>query len=169
MATPNAGAGEADDELVGDVVGQVERRQPVVIGAVDDGESAAAERLVAGRPVITEGTAAFVESALAELTGMGLELQLADRVLGVIASFTLGLVSEQVGNAGRGEATRPLRDAISPERFPYVSQLDEMKPVDYDHEFELGLDFIVAGLESLLETNGRARDDDDTGYDKIIG
>jgi AcrR family transcriptional regulator len=128
-----------------------------------------AVRLVAGRPVITEGTAAFVESALAELTSMGLELELADRVLGVIASFTLGLVSEQVGNAGRGEATRPLRDAISPERFPYVSQLDEMKPVDYDHEFELGLDFIVAGLERLLETNGQARDDDDTGYDKIIG
>jgi AcrR family transcriptional regulator len=128
-----------------------------------------AVRLVAGRPVITEGTAAFVESALAELTSMGLELELADRVLGVIASFTLGLVSEQAGNAGRGEATVPLRDAISPERFPFVSQLDQMKPVDYDHEFELGLDFIVAGLERLLETNGQARDADDTGYDKIIG
>jgi len=127
-----------------------------------------AVRLVAGRPLITEGTAAFVDSALAELTNIGLELPLADRVLGVIASFTLGLVSEQVGNAGRDEATRPLRDDISAERFPFVAQLDEMKPVDYDHEFELGLDFIVAGLERLLEASAAAADND-TGYDKVIG
>src|SRR5262245_18485928 len=99
---------------------------------------------------------------------MGLELELADGVLGVMASFTLGLVSEQVGSTGRDVATPPLRDDISPERFPFVSRLDEMKPVDYDHEFELGLDFIVAGLERLLETNAQATDDD-TGYNKIIG
>jgi AcrR family transcriptional regulator len=94
-----------------------------------------AVRLVAGRPVITEGTAAFVDSALAELTSMGLELELADRV---------------------------------PERFPFVSQIDEMKPVDYDQEFALGLDFIVAGLERLLGSSANTSVDD-TGYDKIIG
>jgi len=49
-----------------------------------------------------------------------------------------------------------------------VAELDEMKPVDYDHEFELGLDFIVAGLERLLEASAAAADDD-TGYDKVIG
>ena len=176
---------DSKEDLIEGVVEQVFRQMPLIVpgpGTWQDRvrrHAAAyrqvlldhpnAVRLVAGRPVITEGTAAFVESALAELTSMGLPLELADRVLGVIASFTLGLVSEQVGNAGRDEATRPLRDDISPERVPFVSQLDVMKPVDYDREFELGLDFIVAGLERLLDTNGQDPAPDDTGYDKIIG
>ena len=106
-----------------------------------------AVRLVAGRPLVTEGTAAFVESALAELRSLGLDLDSADRVLGVIASFTLGLVAEQVGNQ-----TRPWShpDPVDEARFPLVAALGEMKPADYDQEFELGLDFIVAGLERLL-------------------
>jgi AcrR family transcriptional regulator len=106
-----------------------------------------AVRLVAGRPLVTEGTAAFVESALAELRSLGLDLDSADRVLGVIASFTLGLVAEQVGNQGRPWYHR---DPVDEARFPLVAALGEMKPTDYDQEFELGLDFIVAGLERLL-------------------
>jgi AcrR family transcriptional regulator len=176
---------QSKQDLIEGVVEQVFRQMPLIMpgpGAWQDRirrhaatyrqvllDHPNAVRLVAGRPVITEGTAAFVDSALAELTSIGLELKLADRVLGVIASFTLGLVSEQVGNAGRDEATRPFRDDISPERFPFVSALDEMKPVDYDHEFELGLDFIVAGLERLLDASAAAADDDGTGYDKVIG
>jgi hypothetical protein len=35
--------------------------------------------------------------------------------------------------------------------------------------FELGLDFIVAGLERLLASNANTSDADSTGYDKIIG
>ena len=39
-----------------------------------------------------------------------------------------------------------------------------------DHEFELGLDFIVAGLERLLAAGAPdASGDNVTGYDKIIG
>ena len=60
-----------------------------------------AVRLVAGRPLITEGTVAFVESALVELRSTGLDLATADRVLEVIASFTLGHVAENLGDEDR--------------------------------------------------------------------
>jgi AcrR family transcriptional regulator len=106
-----------------------------------------AVRLVAGRPLVTEGTAAFVESALAELRSIGLDVQTADRVLGVIASFTLGHVSEQTG-AGRGTASPG--EVLDLRRFPNLAELGKMTPSDYDAEFELGLDFIVAGIAALL-------------------
>jgi TetR/AcrR family transcriptional regulator, tetracycline repressor protein len=156
-----------------------------------------AVRLVAGRPLTTEGTAAFVDSALAELQSIGLDLAVADRVLGVIAAFTLGHVSEEVGDEVRAdpEAPRPqIRESVDPGRFPRLAAVGEMKPTDYDQEFELGMDFIVAGLEQLLAegrgtttASGAARRgdagrdgtrsddprsgdlDDGTGYDKVIG
>ena len=127
-----------------------------------------AVRLVAGRPLITEGTAAFVDSALAELTNIGLELPLADRVLGVIASFTLGLASEQVGDELRAAAPAPtVGRSIDGDRFPRLAALGEMKPTDYDQEFELGLDFIVGGIERLLAETRVAPAD--AGYDRSIG
>jgi TetR/AcrR family transcriptional regulator, tetracycline repressor protein len=129
-----------------------------------------AVRLVAGRPLTTEGTAAFVDSALAELQSVGLDLETADRVLGVIAAFTLGHVAERVGGQSREAAHRPSgRDALDPRRFPHLAAVIEMKSTDYDREFDLGMDFIVAGLEQLLAASGATREDDDRGYDKVIG
>ena len=117
-----------------------------------------AVRLVGGRPLVTEGTARFVESALAELCGVGLDLETADRVLGVIAAFTLGQVAEQVGDPARSEAggsppgsrSDAVRGTIDPARFPRLAAIGEMKPADYDRQFALGLDFIVGGMERLL-------------------
>jgi AcrR family transcriptional regulator len=106
-----------------------------------------AVRLVAGRPLVTEGTAAFVESALAELRSIGLDVRAADRVLGVIASFTLGHVSEQTG---AGRRTVSPAHVLDLRRFPNLADLGKMTPAEYDAEFELGLDFIVAGVEALL-------------------
>ena len=115
-------------------------------------------RLVGGRPLVTEGTARFVESALAELCGMGLDLATADRVLGVIAAFTLGQVAEQVGDEARAAAGGPhpgIRDAaIDPARFPRLAAIGDMKPADYDRQFDLGMDFIVGGIERLLGGGG---------------
>jgi len=127
-----------------------------------------AVRLVAGRPLVTEGTATFVESALAELCALGFELALADRVLGVIASFTLGLASEQVGDELRAAAPAPTAGrSVDGDRFPRLAALGEMKPTDYDQEFELGLDFIVGGIERLLaETRVEPAA---AGYDRSIG
>jgi TetR/AcrR family tetracycline transcriptional repressor len=131
-----------------------------------------AVRLVAGRPLTAEGTAAFVESALAEMRSIGLDLETADRVLAVIAAFTLGHVAEKVGGQSRGgpDAHRPYaHDAVDSRRFPLLAAVGELKPTDYDREFDLGMDFIIAGLEQLLADRAGAREDDDRGYDKVIG
>jgi TetR/AcrR family transcriptional regulator, tetracycline repressor protein len=109
-----------------------------------------AVRLVAGRPLITEGTAAFVDSAICELRAIGLDVETADQVLGVLASFTQGQVSEQTG---AGRRTESPGDVLDLSRFPDLSaveKLGKMTPARYDAEFELGLDIIVAGLEGLL-------------------
>jgi TetR/AcrR family tetracycline transcriptional repressor len=111
-------------------------------------------RLVAGRPLVTDGTAAFVDSALAELRSIGLDVTTADRVLGVIASFTLGHVSEQTG-AGRGAASPS--EVLDLRRFPNLAELARMTPAEYDAEFELGLDFIVGGIEALLAADRAGR------------
>jgi TetR/AcrR family tetracycline transcriptional repressor len=154
---------QSKQDLVEGVVEQVFRQMPLVVpgpGPWQDRirrhaalyrqvllDHPNAVRLVAGRPLVTEGTAAFVESALAELRSLGLDLDTADRVLGVIAGFTLGLVAEQVGGQTRASFDPGPVDAA---RFPLVAALGVMKPTDYDREFELGLDFIIAGLERLL-------------------
>jgi hypothetical protein len=76
-------------------------------------------------------------------------------------------VAEQVGDAMRADAPRPpMREAIDVERFPNVAAVGEMKPVDYDLEFELGLDFIVAGIERLLASESAGTGG---GYEKSIG
>jgi hypothetical protein len=109
---------------------------------------------VAGRPLVTEGTAAYVDSAVCELRAIGLDVETADRVLGVIASFTLGHVSEQTG---AGRRTSSPGEVLDLSRFPdlaTVENLGTMTPTRYDAEFELGLDFIVAGVERLLANNG---------------
>jgi TetR/AcrR family transcriptional regulator, tetracycline repressor protein len=115
-----------------------------------------AVRLVTGRPLITEGTAAFVDSAICELRAIGLDVETADQVLGVLASFTQGQVSEQT-SAGR--RTESPADVLDLSRFPDLSEVEklgEMTPARYDAEFELGLDIIVAGLEGLLTNHAAA-------------
>ena len=135
-----------------------------------------AVRLVAHRPLTTDGIAAFVDSALAELQALGLDLGTADRVLGVVASFTLGHVAEEVGDEVRAAAddSRPAMP-VDPERFPHLAAAGRMKPTDYDAEFDLGLDFIIAGLEQLLDrqrtTEVVSLDEpaDERGFDRVIG
>jgi hypothetical protein len=115
-----------------------------------------AVRLVAGRPLVTEGTATFVESALAELRAIGLDVEAADCVLGVIASFTLGLVSEQTG---AGQRRVSPGQAIDVRRFPNLAEmatLGPMTPDRYDAEFDLELNFIISGIEALLAGDARS-------------
>jgi AcrR family transcriptional regulator len=129
-------------------------------------------RLVARRPLDTEGIAAFVDSALAELRSLGLDLQMADRVLGVIAGFALGHVSEQVGDELRPRPSAPVEPPhIDARRFPHLAGIMGLKPTDYEAEFELGLDFIIAGIEQLLgDAPPPGRDaHDEAGFRKIIG
>jgi AcrR family transcriptional regulator len=130
-----------------------------------------AVRLVAGRPLVTDGTAAFVDAALGELCAMGLDLMTADRVLGVIAAFTLGQVAEQVGDIVRADADggpRRPQVTVDADRFPRLAAVGDMKPGDFDNQFELGLDFIVGGMERLI---GERPSDpaDPGGWDRVIG
>jgi AcrR family transcriptional regulator len=192
---------DSKEDLIEGVVEQVFRQMPLIVpgpGRWQDRlrrhaasyrsvllDHPNAVRLVARRPLTTEGTAAFVDSALAELQSIGLDLAMADRVLGVIAAFTLGHVAEEVGDEVRAgiEPHGPYApDAVDPRRFPRLAAVGEMKPTDYDQEFELGIDFIIAGLEQLLVEGrgttgaGSARSrgpggggEGETGYDKVIG
>jgi TetR/AcrR family transcriptional regulator, tetracycline repressor protein len=178
---------DSKEDLIEGVVEQVFRQMPLIVpgpGRWQDRlrrhaatyrsvllDHPNAVRLVARRPLTTEGTAAFVDSALAELQAVGLDLALADRVLGVIGAFTLGHVAEEVGDEVRaGTASRrpPRWDVIDARRFPHLAAVGEMKPTDYDQEFDLGMDFIIAGIEQLLAEGGRAATDQG-GFDKVIG
>src|SRR5262245_27250699 len=77
--------------------------------------------LVGGRPLVTDGTAAFVDSALAELCAIGLDLRTADRVLGVIAAYTLGQVAEQVGAGRDGLRAWGTDHTVDATRFPRLA------------------------------------------------
>jgi AcrR family transcriptional regulator len=109
-----------------------------------------AVRLVAGRPLITEGTIAFVESALVELQAIGLDLDTADRVLEVIASFTLGHVAEYVEDRSRRAEEVARGDAVDATRFPNVAAIRRQPPMDPDAEFAFGFSLVIAGIERLL-------------------
>jgi AcrR family transcriptional regulator len=117
-----------------------------------------AVRLVAGRPLITEGTVAFVESALVELRSIGLDLATADRVLEVIASFTLGHVAENLGDEARPARIHKGHE-IDRARFPNVRSVQDEHPPDPDAEFALGIEFVIAGISRLLAS--RAETDAD--------
>jgi AcrR family transcriptional regulator len=108
--------------------------------------------LVAGRPLVSPGTMTFVESALVELQGYGLDLITADRVLGVIAAFVIGSVSEEVGDARRHHAgyEPPEPGDELAERFPNVVGAAQAGPTDCDADFAFGFEFVIAGIERLL-------------------
>jgi AcrR family transcriptional regulator len=146
---------DSKDDLIDGVVEQVFRQMPLVAPGPDPWEDrlrqyAAAYRkvlldhpntvqLVSRRRQNSEGIVAFVVSALRELTALGLDPVRAERVLRVIANFTLGHVTEQVGDEARTRQSA-LRAGLPP------------PPVDpaHDEAFELGIDFIVAGIDHLL-------------------
>lgn len=124
-----------------------------------------AVRLVAGRPLITEGTVAFVESALVELRAVGLDLVTADRVLEVIASFTLGHVAEYVEDRSRRAEEVARGNAVDASRFPNVAAIRGQPAPDPDAEFDFGFEFVIAGIERLLSpsTPGRGTHPDRRG------
>jgi AcrR family transcriptional regulator len=110
--------------------------------------------LVAGRPLVTDGTMAFVESALVELQDYGLDLATADLVLGTIAAFVIGSVCEQTGEASRRDAgyeAHAGEEAAA--RFPNVVSVAATTP-DRDTEFAFGLSVVIAGIQTLLEGGG---------------
>ncbi|HKH04391.1 MAG TPA: TetR/AcrR family transcriptional regulator C-terminal domain-containing protein [Acidimicrobiales bacterium] len=168
---------ESKQDLIEGVVEQVFREMPLIV----EGEGQWRDRLreqagtfrrvllahpntitlVAGRPIVTDRTRAYVESALLELQRYGLDLVTADLVLGLIASFVIGHVSEQVGEESRTAAGYV---TVEPEgtdaaRFPNVTALVREGVTDRDREFAFGLDVLIAGIASLLPVDEHAGGD----------
>jgi AcrR family transcriptional regulator len=153
------------EDLIEGVVEQVFREMPLVVPGPGDWRERVrrhadmyrkvlldhpnAVRLVGRRPLDSESVAAFVDSALAELRAIGLDLATAGRVLGIMASFTLGHVSERVGDELRARTPPPTDVKVDPVRYPYLAVAGQMEAADFDREFELGMDFIIAGIERL--------------------
>lgn len=105
--------------------------------------------LVAARPVTCQAGVQMVESTLAALRDAGLDLVQANQALNVVVGFTVGHVSDQVGDGklvGTGEAV----DGLDRERFPNVTER-ALLDADHDAEFEVGLDVIVAGISRLAD------------------
>jgi TetR/AcrR family tetracycline transcriptional repressor len=170
---------DSKDDLIEGVVEQVFREMPLIVPGGPGGWQARLRRhvatyrrvllahpnvvrLVARRPLDIEGVAAFVESALAELRSLGLDLETADRVLGVLAGFTLGVVSEQVGVELQGRRSTRYED-IDPARYPNLAAAKPQTSEDFDREFEMGVDFILDGIERLLAARGVPTEEDDEG------
>jgi TetR/AcrR family tetracycline transcriptional repressor len=80
--------------------------------------------LAAARPAATRGKVGLLDAAELELQRAGLGAVQAAKVVTVVVSFTIGHVANEVGGA---------------ERHPR------------DAEFDLGLDFIISGVERLVD------------------
>jgi AcrR family transcriptional regulator len=156
---------DSKEDLIEGVVEQVFREMPLVVPGPGDWRERVrrhaamyrqvlldhpnAVRLVGRRPLDSESVAAFVDSALAELRAIGLDLSTAGRVLGIMASFTLGHVAERVGDELRARTPPPTEAKVDPVRYPHLAAAGQMDTADFDREFELGMDFIIAGIERL--------------------
>jgi AcrR family transcriptional regulator len=146
---------ESKDDLIEGVIEQVFRKMPLVAPGPEPWPDrlrhyASIYRqvlldhpntisLVSRRPLTNEGVVSFIDSALGELAALGLPPRTADRVLRVVAAFTLGHVTEQVGDDAR---TRALA------QDPVAVRTDPA----HDEAFALGMDFIIAGVDQLLAT-----------------
>jgi AcrR family transcriptional regulator len=158
---------ENKQDLVEGVVEQVFREMPLVVPGEGDWPDRLRQHastfrevllrhpnavvLVAGRPLVTDGTMAFVESALVELQAYGLDLPTADLVLSTIAAYVIGSVCEQTGEAARQAAGYVAHaDEEAAVRFPNV-MATASTITDRDTEFAFGLAVVIAGIRSLLE------------------
>ena len=107
--------------------------------------------LLARRLATGDGGLALVEAMLAELLAAGLDLEQAHQVVTVVIGFTVGHAANQVGGA-------PLRGVdidseLDGSRFPNVAARTSVV-VDHEADFDLGLDFMVAGVGRMLAVSG---------------
>jgi AcrR family transcriptional regulator len=115
--------------------------------------------LVAARPVMSEGSLGLVECALAELRRIGLDPVRANQVLTVVVAFTVGHVASEVGDSDRPAAHEvpSFHSGLDRTRFPHVAERAARGAIDRTAEFSLGLDFIVQGVERLVQMTLPAR------------
>lgn len=114
--------------------------------------------LLAKRLATGDGGLALVESMLSELVAAGLDIESSHRVVTVVIGFTVGHAANQAGgvplpetDTGRHGVTMTELDA----RFPNVAARTGVV-IDHDADFELGINFIVAGVDRMLDVNTRS-------------
>ena len=112
--------------------------------------------LLAKRLATGEGGLALVEAMLCELLRAGLDLDQAHQVVTVVVGFTVGHAANQVGGVPlppAGSATNGVAiDELDGTRFPNIAARTGVE-IDHEADFELGLDFIVAGVDSMLDVS----------------
>ena len=109
--------------------------------------------LIAARPILSNGNVGLIESALAGLRLRGLDLVRASQVVTDVVAFTIGHVTSEVGELdGHSEdEAAAFERSLDAGRFPNVAERCALGPLDRDASFDLGLDFIVAGVERLMD------------------
>lgn len=110
--------------------------------------------LIATRPILSQGNVAVVEAVLADLRRHGLDLVRASQVVTVIVAYTMGHVAGEVGHyrLGPDDELAEFRQRLDPERFSNVADCCALGPLDRDASFALGLGFVVAGVERMMES-----------------
>ncbi len=113
-----------------------------------------AATLMATRPIVSISSMAVAERALAEFTGAGLTPPEANRTLLVIVSFVTGHALTEIGSRHHelgGHTEREVdsfRRGLPKAELPVAARA--VSHVDRDAEFELGMKFIIDGLERKL-------------------
>jgi AcrR family transcriptional regulator len=131
----------------------------------------AAAALSVQRRLSTPNAWRVAERLLELLRGAGFDAEEAARLYQQIARFLLGLAVLEVEAAAQrravaadGELAAKVRsdlEKLSAAAFPRIHEgLPFMtSPPDFERNFELGLELLLAGLEELLRRKGRSLDD----------
>jgi TetR/AcrR family tetracycline transcriptional repressor len=112
--------------------------------------------VLATRPGLSPASMAPAEFAMELLRDAGFAPETAVYAVGIMSNFVVGLVLAEVGlPPGAGEDVSAEEQiaamaALPPEEFPNVSALATME-YDFEQQFELGMRWIVIGMEPLRE------------------
>ncbi len=100
------------------------------------------------RPPVTPDGPWLVEEFLQTLTNEGFDTQTALHAFRALSAYVFGYAMAEIrGFALESNGARDGAGALSPERFPRITELAEyLKSVDRNAEFEFGLDLIFEGL-----------------------
>jgi TetR/AcrR family transcriptional regulator, tetracycline repressor protein len=118
--------------------------------------------VLATRPGMSEAAVAPAEFAIGLLREAGFALETAVYAVGVMSNFVVGLVLAEVGlPPGAAEDMSPQDQvaamaALPSEGFPNNTAMLAME-YDFDRQFELGMSWIVAGMEPLRTEAGETR------------
>ena len=106
--------------------------------------------LFANRPAVTPASILHIEGALEVFHTAGMPMPYALGAFQVVVAFVVGHTIASYAPR-RQEESQPQYEQLSPVAFPRVREAARLLPArDLEKEFELGLDAMLAGLDTLL-------------------